>query len=81
MTQKPSYFRFAFFSSASGKFGGALSVSINTLLVAFGASAFQIGLVNSLKTVGETFSQFVGLWYLNLFSSRKKSEVVSMIII
>lgn len=80
-TDKPSYFKFAFFSSGSGKFGQALSVSINTLLVALGASAFQIGIINALNTIGKTFSQFVGLWYLNLFSSRRKSEIVSMIII
>lgn len=79
-TNKPSYFKFAFLSSTSGKFGEALSVSINTLLVALGASAFQIGLVNALKTIGQTFSQFVGLWFLNLFSSRRKAEIVSMVI-
>jgi len=80
-TAKPAYFKFAFLSSSSGKFGGALYVSINTLLVALGASAFQVGLVNLLQTIGETFSQFVGLWYINLFSSRRKSEILSMIII
>jgi len=81
MTDKPPYFKFAFLSSGSGKFGEALYVSINTLLVAFGASAFQIGLINALQTIGQIFSQFIGLWYLNLFSSRKKSEIASMIII
>ena len=77
----PSYFKYGFLSSISGKLSQALSVSVNTLLVAFGASAFQIGIINALKTTGEIFSQFVGLWYLNLFKSRRKSEIVSMVVI
>lgn len=81
MNEKPTYFKFAFLSSISGKFAEALYVSTNTLLIAFGASAFQIGLINALRIIGQVFSQFIGLWYLNLFSSRRKSEIVSMIII
>lgn len=78
--KKPNFFKFAFLSSSTGKFGEALAVSINTLMVALGATAFQIGLVNALKTLGQTFSQFIGLWFLNLFKSRKKAEIISMFI-
>ena len=80
-TRKPKYFKYGFLSSLTGKFGESLSISINTLLVALGATAFQIGFISALNTLGKTFSQFLGLWYLNLFSSRKKSEIVAMIII
>jgi len=79
--KKPKFFKHGFTSSLTGKFGEALSVSTNTLLVALGATAFQIGFINALNTLGKTFSQFLGLWYLNLFSSRRKSEIVAMIII
>jgi len=37
-------------------------------------------MVNALRTIGQIFSQFVGLWFLNLFSSRRKAEIVSMVI-
>lgn len=46
--------------------------------MAFGASTFQIGMVNSLKFFGQLFSQFFGLYYLNFFKSKKKAQIFAM---
>ncbi len=76
---KPKFFTLGFISGGLTNLSSALAVSINTLLVAFGASAFNIGLISSLHFVGQIFSQFYGLKFLNLFKSRKYSQVLSMI--
>jgi len=80
INNKPKFFKYWFLSSFSGKFGESLYL-MNAFLIALWASAFQIGIINGLYTFWMILSQFVGLWYINLFSSRKKSEIIAMLII
>lgn len=80
MAKKPTFFKYGFLSSLLGKFGESLYL-MNAFLIALGASAFQIGIINGLHTFGMILSQIVGLWYVNLFTSRRKSEIVAMLII
>lgn len=74
----PKFFKYAYMAGGLTKLSSALSVSINTLLVALGATPFQISTANSLKWLGKVLSQFFALHFLNGFASHRKALMVAL---
>lgn len=74
----PKFFKWAYVAGGFTQFSSALSVSTNTLLVALGATPFQISIANSAKLLGQVFSQVFGLEFVNKFTSHKRSMMWSL---